>query len=243
MKASLLIIDESRLFREGLRRILEGSPFQVDYEADCMGEVAELQDRFGDVKPDLILIDSQDEDGILLKQLQRLSVVLPQARVVFLTHQVRISRLALAFSAGICGYLLKDISGDALRESLRLVQIGEKVFPSSLAAILVEGHLSYSSREPADSLLEAVLSRREKQILGCLGHGHPNKTIANTLGITESTVKGHLKVLLTKIKVDNRTQAAIWAMRNGLISEAMTVGGGDAISAGNAGSGRVERLA
>lgn len=215
MDGSLILVDESRLFREGLRGILDRSPFQIEHEASSVDELIEQQDRFADIKPDLVLFDSQDDNPTLARQLECLAKILPHTRIVFLTNQVRMSRLALAFSAGVDGYLLKDLSADALRESLGLVLVGEKVYPSSLAALLIDSYLGHGGNEPVNGHAVGALSARERQILDCLALGHPNKTIARQLGITESTVKGHLKVLLSKIKVSNRTQAAIWALSNG----------------------------
>lgn len=217
MDGSLVLVDESRLFREGLRGILSNSPFQIKHEASSVDELIEQQDRFADIQPDLVLFDSRDDDTTLTRQLECLARMLPQTRIVFLTNQVQMSRLALAFSAGVDGYLLKDLSASALRESLGLVLVGEKVYPSSLAALLIDSYLGHhgSSKAPMNGHAVGPLSGREKEILGCLALGQPNKTIARQLGITESTVKGHLKVLLSKIKVNNRTQAAIWALTHG----------------------------
>jgi two-component system, NarL family, nitrate/nitrite response regulator NarL len=107
---------------------------------------------------------------------------------------------------------MSDLSPEALTQSLNLVLLGEKVFPTSLAALLISG--------PVDNVVEMPggrrgLSERENQILRSLLKGESNKMIANRLGITEATVKVHLKTVLRKIGAANRTQAAIWALNNG----------------------------
>jgi two-component system nitrate/nitrite response regulator NarL len=119
-----------------------------------------------------------------------------------------------AIQAGADAYLMKDISVDALIQSLRLVMMGEKVFPSHLAALLISGKAGGTvSVDGAAS--RKGLSQREMQILQCLLNGDSNKMIANRIGITEATIKVHLKSVLRKINASNRTQAAIWALNNG----------------------------
>jgi two-component system nitrate/nitrite response regulator NarL len=142
----------------------------------------------------------------------------PNVRVVVLTDRISSSSLAAALDAAVDGYLLKDMSADALQQSLRLVMLGEKVFPTGLAHLLIAGRLKDPSR-PAGRLGQLNtpgLSDREVEILGCLLNGMSNKVIANQLRISEGTVKVHLKGILKKINVRNRTQAAIWAINNGI---------------------------
>jgi two-component system, NarL family, nitrate/nitrite response regulator NarL len=117
-------------------------------------------------------------------------------------------------NAGADGYLMKDVSPEALLQSLELVMMGEKVFPTNLAAMLFELN---NASSPVNSV--RGLSPREQEILRALVTGSSNKLIAIKLGITEATVKVHLKTLLRKIDVNNRTQAAIWAMNNGFTAE------------------------
>jgi two-component system, NarL family, nitrate/nitrite response regulator NarL len=119
-----------------------------------------------------------------------------------------------AMNAGADGYLMKDVSPEALIQSLELVMMGEKVFPTNLAAMLFDLN---NASSPVNSI--RGLSPREQEILRALVTGSSNKLIAIKLGITEATVKVHLKTLLRKIDVNNRTQAAIWAMNNGFTAE------------------------
>ncbi len=115
--------------------------------------------------------------------------------------------------AGAHGYLIKDISVEALLQSLLLVMLGEKVFPTHLATLLVNG---MPNTAPASIVTSHGLTERECQVLRCLVQGDSNKMIANRLNITEATIKVHMKSLLRKINATNRTQAAIWALNNGL---------------------------
>jgi two-component system nitrate/nitrite response regulator NarL len=113
------------------------------------------------------------------------------------------------------GYLLADISPAALCESLRLVAMGEKVFPSRMVTLLAAPR--WQKQEPSVYYGTAsLLSEREMEIVARLAGGMPNKVIANDLEITEATVKVHLKNILKKLGVSNRTQAAIWAINHGI---------------------------
>lgn len=220
MGITIVLIDDSRLFREGLRRIFEDSPFEVKFEASTLDV---FESHVGSAEtlmpaPELILIDTRQVGQALLEQLKNLRGLFPDSRLVILTGHMQLNRLAIVLAAGADGYLLKDLSGEALLQSLRLVLLGEKVFPTDLAQILVNDRIvadgNFTSDDHATEDLD--LSQRERQLLQCLANGFPNKVIANTLEITESTVKGHLKTLLRKINVQNRTQAAVWALNHGV---------------------------
>ena len=143
--------------------------------------------------------------------------VSPKPGVVILTDKLEIAPLVGALEAGVDGYLLKDMSSDSLRQSLELVLTGEKVFPTALTGLLVDDQFALSLNAKTGDRAGA-LSNRETEILTCLVNGHSNKTIANQLHIMEGTVKVHLKGILKKIRVRNRTQAAIWAIHNGIMA-------------------------
>ncbi|ALJ35380.1 DNA-binding response regulator [Azospirillum brasilense] len=209
------LIDSNKLFREGLKRLLDDSPFQIAAEAGNLREA--LNSVENGLRPQLILLDlvnggEEEADGM-----RRLRAQLPEARMVILTSDLCTRRLANALEAGADGYLMKDLSSDALAQSLRLVMMGEKVFPTHLAALLISGRVNGNGTDMPVS--RKGLSQREVQILRCLLNGDSNKMIANHLNITEATVKVHLKSLLRKINASNRTQAAIWALNNGIGGE------------------------
>lgn len=220
MSAAIALIDESRLFREGLRRICEDWPFQIGLEASSFADL-ECDGMSGEApapKPDLVLIDTPQDGRALREELVRVREQFPDARLVVLTDHMKLDRLAIAMAAGVDGYLLKNLSGAALLQSLRLVLQGEKVFPTLLAELLVNGRIAVGADFMAVGRADAdpALSNREREILQCLANGYSNKKIANVLELTESRVKGHLKALLRRIRVQNRTQAAIWALNHGV---------------------------
>ena len=120
------------------------------------------------------------------------------------------------FGAGADGYLLKSITASALIESLRLVALGEKVFPSMLTDFLGAMRANQSSTGERVRVGDIALSQRELDIIRGLADGHSNKAIAKELAITEATVKVHLKTVLRKLGATNRTQVAIWAVQHGV---------------------------
>ncbi len=224
-----LLIDSNKLFREGLKRLLDDSPIQIIAEAGNLREAASSVEA--GLKPQLILLDLASGSDEEAEGMRRLRALLPDSRMVVLTSELCTRRLANALEAGADGYLMKDLSSDALAQSLRLVMMGEKVFPTHLAALLISGRVNGGGAEAPVS--RKGLSQREVQILRCLLNGDSNKMIANHLNITEATVKVHLKSLLRKINASNRTQAAIWALNNGMGGELAGGGPAAAVSAAN----------
>lgn len=212
----VLHIDRNQLFREGLRRILDDSPFYVSFEAASFSEGAS---QVIAQKPGIVIIDTDGYGEVLPELMQCAKSVAVPPRVVVLTNTVGIPRLASALSAGVDGYLLKDMSAEALKQSLRLVLMGEKVFPTDLADLLINNRFVAQTENGSASARSSALSERETEILACLVNGHSNKAIANRLQITEGTVKVHLKGVLKKIHAQNRTQAAIWALQHGIVAD------------------------
>ncbi|GLR79611.1 response regulator transcription factor [Azospirillum oryzae] len=209
---NVFLIDANKLFREGMKRLFEGTPFNVVGEAGSLREGLSALNT--GTNPDLILIDlpsGADEEVDAMRTLRENH---PSIRIVILTNDLETRRLSAALGAGAGGYLLKDIACEALMQSLKLVMMGEKVFPTHLAELLVNGRTEDMGAELPTR--RKGLSQREVQILRCLLNGNSNKMIANHLNITEATVKVHLKSLLRKINASNRTQAAIWALNNGI---------------------------
>jgi len=201
-----MLIEPNRLFREGIKHLLSESAFRVDEEFASIE--AALEHRQSTDEPELVIVDDVGgESG----ELQKLRSRFEKARIVVLASELSADRLKAAMTAGSDGYLMKDVSPEALIQSLQLVMIGEKVFPTNLASLLLT-----QMNPPTPTGSWRGLSQREREILQFLVMGASNKMIANRLEITEATVKVHLKTLLRKIDVSNRTQAAIWAMNHGI---------------------------
>ncbi len=223
MNAVLLVL-RSKLLRDVLRRLLTDSGFSIPAEAaDPESFLAELGPaRYGE--GDFILIDAAFcvENHPPLRQI--VNAVGP-ARLVILTDEPGVDRISSENIAISTGILTFGIAADAMVRALRLMQRGERVVQHSLMQSL----LARAARAPADvgdreqppprDLGAQTPSAREAQILSYLLGGHSNKTIARKLGVTEATVKVHLRGLLRKICVANRTQAAIWALKHGYTTE------------------------
>jgi two-component system nitrate/nitrite response regulator NarL len=204
------LIGAHQLLRSGLRALFVGKGFEVAAEADSVEEI--LQRVSDGLAPDLIILDhTLGADGLL-----RLKASQPQAHIVVIAESAGISHLADMFGAGADGYLLKNISPNALIESLRLVDLGEKVFPSVVIDLLGAMCAAQSELQERLRIGDVTLSRRELEIIRALAGGLSNKMIAHKLMITEATVKVHLKAILRKLSVINRTQVVVWAMQHGL---------------------------
>jgi two-component system, NarL family, nitrate/nitrite response regulator NarL len=209
---TVVLVGTNRLFRQGLRRLLDDEQFVVENEARDLADLDALL-RDG-VMPDLVVADMNACHDADLERLRRLRADHDELRVVVLAHQLCLADMARLLNAGADGYLVNELSAEALCLSLLLVMQGEKVLPSTLAGVLANDRGETGN----GALLRAQrnLTEREKQILKCLLNGYSNKHIARALTISEGTVKVHLKSLMKKIAAANRTQAALWARNNGI---------------------------
>ncbi len=214
---SVFHIDPDQLFREGLRQLLRDSRFKMAGQATSLPDGLK---QIADDVPSMVVIDVNG--GSLSTLMEGLGGMTPTPRVVVLTQAFCLNSLTAALCEGVDGYLLKSMSPDAFEQSLNLVMTGEKVFPTDLAHLLISNRFfANSNGGDADKAAGGNLSGREAEILSCLVNGNSNKDIANSLNLTEGTVKVHLKTILKKIRVRNRTQAAIWALQNGVVSDAV----------------------
>ena len=204
-----ILIEPNRLFRQGLKHLLAGTRFEVGAEFNTV-ELALEAEEITETS-DLVISGQAVTDEADLRALRE---AFPTARIVVLADGLSVEALRAAMGGGADGFLSKSVSPEALIQSLQLVMLGEKVFPTNLASML----LDMNAVSPQHSV--RGLSPREQEILRALVTGASNKVIAYKLGITEATVKVHLKTLLRKIDVNNRTQAAIWAMNNGFSTKA-----------------------
>lgn len=212
----MLLVGPNKLSRASLRSLFNRSRFRV------IGEVADIaassiesyRDCWIDV-PDVVLVDMPDGTVPIPGMLERVDELCPGTPAVILHDFVCLSKLVACFGAGAGGFLTRDITRDALLNFLELAVLGERVFPTQLAALLSDG--IGRQRTPTLRTNAFDLSAREIDILRCLLRGESNKVIANRLHLAEATVKVHMKSVLRKIKVTNRTQAAIWAHSHGYV--------------------------
>ncbi len=211
MAATLVLIDASTLFRQGLRHLLPENDFVVVAEGEAI-DAPLLPER--PEQADLVLFDVPD-DMDAGTATERLRSEHPGARLVILAARFDAMKVRAAVEAGIDGLISKDRGRDTLIQGLRLVLLGERLYPADIMPLLTPGT---TADTPVES--RSGLSRRELEILERLMRGHSNKMIAIELGITEATMKVHLKSLLRKLGCNNRTQAAVWAMDRKLFDRA-----------------------
>ncbi len=210
-KVRIYLVGGSKLFRHGLRSYLNGDSFVVTGELEDYTDLAAAL-RAGEA-PDFVLYAKPGQDADAAEAVEAIHDELADVPVLVMAEALVAAEFSACLAAGVSGYLLSDISKDALLHSIKLMMIGEKVFATELAKVWLSGGLE--KKLHCARKLDHHLTARESEILGRLLEGDSNKSIARRLEITESTVKIHMKSLLRKINVQNRTQAAIWAMESG----------------------------
>jgi two-component system, NarL family, response regulator LiaR len=207
----VLIADDHAVVRQGLRTFLE---LQEDIEvvqdvADGEAAVAAVERQ----APDVVLMDlvMPGVDGV--EAIRRIRERRPQARVLVLSSFLDDERLFPAVRAGAAGYLLKDVEPRELVKAIRTVHGGEALLHPAVAARLMDEFAAGRTAEPnLDGLTD-----REREVLTLIARGLPNKLIARELSISEKTVKTHVSSILGKLGLTDRTQAALYAVRSGLV--------------------------
>ncbi len=212
----LLIVDDQRLMREGLRLLLE-----LEQGFEIVGEASSGQsalDAYAELRPDVVLMDIRmpGMDGV--EATRRLCASWPGARVIILTTFDDDVNVFEALRAGAVGYLLKDLSGQELASAVRTVfNGGALIEPTVAKRVMTEFARLHPPARSLDEGLSEPLSERELEILKLISAGLSNREIGDRLGLTEGTVKNHITSLLQKIGARDRTQAALRARDLGLI--------------------------
>ena len=217
MGIRVLLADDQALFREGLETLLS-----VHKDIEVVGQASngqEAVDLAMKSRPDVILMDMQMPILNGIGATRRLKQSLPECRVIMLTTFNDNETIFDALRAGAVGYLLKDVGSAQLAESIRVTSRGESILDPSVAAKVVQEFSRVSSMVPVANpeVLPEPLSEREIELLGLIASGLSNKEIADTLFITEGTVKNHVTHILGKLNVRDRTQAVLKAKEIGLI--------------------------
>ncbi len=217
MAIRVLLVDDQALFREGLHTLLS-----VQADLEVVGEAgngAEAVTAVANLQPDVVLMDLRMPvlDGVAATR--RIMENQPTTRVIVLTTFDNDEDVFDGLRAGAVGYLLKDVPSARLYEAIRAAARGESFLQPSIAAKVVAEFARMGTRPSAPDQSELVepLSERELEILQHLAAGASNREIANTLYITEGTVKNHVTNILGKLGVRDRTQAALKAKDMGLI--------------------------
>lgn len=205
---TVVIIDDHALFRRGVSQMISAdSEFSVIGDASSGAEglllVAEL-------KPDIVLIDLNMKGMNGIQTLTQIKEAKLESKCVMLTVSDAEDDLLEALRAGADGYLLKDMEPEDLCASLKKAMSGVTVLHESLTEILKNALIHPTLNRSSE---DVSLTEREREILECLANGLNNKTIARELGISDTTVKVHIKHLLSKLKLTSRLEAAVWAHR------------------------------
>ena len=221
----VVLVGMNNLFLQGLRHLLDPAQFTVAGEARDLASWRALlgEGLDPDLVPDLLVADLNGSYEGDLDNLQGVRATFGDLRIVVLANELCLVDMARLLRAGVDGYLLKDLSAEALSLSLRLVMNGEKALPSTLASVLADDPRT-DAANGASIRAQKHLTEREEQILRCLLNAYSNKHIARALNISEGTVKVHLKSVMKKIAAGNRTQAALWARNNGIANGELMTG-------------------
>ena len=221
------IVEQNDLIREGIKSFVNGKNYKIS------GEFRNIENVNLDMEtedPQLIIIginirvlnayNAQEEIKNLKLHLQRIRDIFPDAHLIVLISQEALLHIPDLYTWDVDGYICRDITKSGFLNYLNLAMMGEKIIPAPLLHAQINGgyhaFVSLDTHHPRNTNPNPVFSTRENEILRCISIGSPNKRIASDLRITESTVKVHLKTILRKLGVNNRTQAALWAIKNGL---------------------------
>lgn len=204
----VLLVDDHQVVRRGLRTFLE-----VQDDIEVVGEAsdgAEGVARAEELRPDVVLMDIKmpGTDGI--EALRRLRELENPARVLIVTSFTEQRTVVPALRAGASGYVYKDVDPDALAGAIRSVHAGHILLQPEVAGALL------AQEDPGSGTGRgSTLTEREREVLGLIADGRSNREIARALVLSEKTVKTHVSNILMKLDLSDRTQAALWAVRNG----------------------------
>ncbi len=207
----VLLVDDHNVVRQGLKLFLATQP-DINVVGEADNGAAALQ-AVGQHEPDVVLMDllMPQLDGI--SATQQIKVRYPDVEVIALTSFVEDSQVAAVIKAGAIGYLLKDVQPAELATAIRAAQRGEVHLHPQAARRLMQ---AIGPKE--QSAVAEPLTDREVEVLKALARGESNKQIADTLIVSEKTVKAHVSNILGKLSLQSRTQAVLYALRHGMVS-------------------------
>lgn len=218
----IVIIDDHQLFREGVKRILDfEDSFEVIAEGDDGAEAVELYEKH---QPDVLLMDINMPRMNGVEATEALLNKYPDAKVIMLSIHDDGSYVTHALKTGALGYMLKEMDADEIVEAIKIVSVGGSYLHPKVTYNLVEEFRRLSEREHKGAFQQNdirrpyhLLTKRESEVLQLLTDGQSNRTIGETLFISEKTVKNHVSSILQKMSVNDRTQAVVTAIKNGWV--------------------------
>jgi DNA-binding NarL/FixJ family response regulator len=209
----VLLVDDHDLFRTGLRNLLEEQGVQV------IGEAASGTDALRIVRemaPDVVVMDLNMPGMTGVEATREIAAVAPLTRVVVLTISDQDDDVMDAIVAGACGYLVKDSSIEELMRGIRSAAVGESLISPPIAAKVLQRMRAVTLDQGAETI-RGELSDRELDVLRLIANGKDNSDIAEALHISPKTVKNHISNILMKLQIENRIQAAVYAVRSGIV--------------------------
>jgi DNA-binding NarL/FixJ family response regulator len=209
----VLLVDDHDLFRTGLRTLLEEQGVEIVGEAANGDDAVMLVEEHA---PDVVLMDLEMPGKGGIEATREIAAVAPLTRVVVLTISDQDADVMDAVVAGACGYLLKDATIQDLLRGIAAANRGESLISPAIAAKVLQRVRASSPDLEAAELLTTQLSDRELQVLKLIANGKDNAQIAGELFISAKTVKNHISNILLKLSIENRIQAAVFAVRSGL---------------------------
>jgi DNA-binding NarL/FixJ family response regulator len=210
----VLIVDDHDLFRNGLRNLLEQEGVQIVGEAGAGQQALEI---VRELAPDVVVMDLNMPGMTGVEATRHISSIAPLTRVVMLTISDEDNDVIEAILAGACGYLLKDSSIQDLMAGIRAAAQGESLISPTIASKVLQHVRASTARPEIAQSIRAELSDREIEVLKLIANGKDNAMIAGELHISPKTVKNHISNILMKLQIDNRIQAAVYAVRSGIV--------------------------
>ncbi len=210
----VLLVDDHDLFRTGLRNLL------ADQGVDVVGEAQTGAEALGlvrDLAPDVVVMDLNMPGMTGVEATRQINVLAPLTRVLVLTISDQDADVLDAILAGASGYLLKDSSIQDLLQGIRSAAVGEALISPHIAAKVLQRVRATSTSPEIAATIRAELSDREVEVLKLIANGTDNAQIAAELYISPKTVKNHISNILMKLQIDNRIQAAVYAVRSGIV--------------------------
>jgi DNA-binding NarL/FixJ family response regulator len=210
----VLIVDDHDLFRTGLRNLLEEQGVVIVGEASGGVEAVQI---VRDLAPDVVVMDLNMPGMGGVEATRHITSIAPLTRVVMLTISEEDSDVMDAIFAGACGYLLKDSRIEELMAGIHAASRGESLISPNIAAKVLQRVRATSTQPKIAEAIRAELSDREIEVLKLIANGKDNAVIAAELHISPKTVKNHISNILMKLQIDNRIQAAVYAVRSGIV--------------------------
>ena len=210
MKINLLVADDHAVIREGIAAILKGSEIEVVAEAETGNQAIEQAMK---LKPDVVLLDVRMPDTDGLEALERIADRSPRTKVVMFTGHENPTYIARAVALGAAGFVMKGASKDEIVSAINRAHTG---LPPETDSLMGKVRNTMARRRPTYDE-DIPLTNREVQVLRHVALGLSNREIGRSLDISIETVKEHVQNILRKIDVADRTQAAVWAVKRGLV--------------------------